>query len=245
MTAGMLGKIVLASADSAIVENLWRRLEDAGYAIATAASCADARLMLANDPLDLLLMDAALPGGDPVAVASEAHLSRGVPVVLLNTPDSAVHCASYLETFADDCMLRTAEPREMAARVKGALRRRAMSRQGRAGGGTAPGRHPVANGLAIGNLAIDPVGMLARTACGRDIDLTTTEFKLLLTFARSAHRVLSRDYLTDQVKGHGWAPDDRSIDVLVSKLRRKLMLAGVKTPIKAVRGAGYVLSDGA
>ncbi|NKF22859.1 response regulator transcription factor [Solimonas marina] len=181
---------------------------------------------------DLLILDIAMPGGDGLQTLRELRLHHQLPVIILSARGDAEDRATGLEYGADDYLGKPCLPRELLARVR-AMQRRQLS------GGP---ENPVLGGLRIHAAAC------RADIDGRDLRLTAAEFKLLLILARQAGRVIGKSELMQASLGREAARFDRTIDVHVSRLRRKLLQASPLAPvIEAVRGAGYLMHvpDGA
>jgi two-component system response regulator CpxR len=174
----------------------------------------------------LVILDLLLPGLRGLEVLRKLRADSHIPVLILTARGQDVDRILGLEIGADDYLPKPFNSRELLARVRAILRR----------------ARPVADSkrIAVGDVALDPAARRAWSA-GKRIDLTTAEFTLLESLLREAGHVLSRDHLAETVLGRKLAPFDRSIDVHVSNLRKKLgSLPGGEERIKAVRGTGYV-----
>ena len=182
---------------------------------------------------DLLILDINLPGEDGLSICRRVGASSDVAILMLTARSEDIDRIVGLEIGADDYLGKPFHPRELTARVRALLRRRART--------PAPA-DPADGRLRAAGLCIDPA---SRTATrGEDaLALTGAEFDLLLVLAEAKGRVLSRDYLLDRVHGRAAHPTDRAIDVLVSRLRRKIDPPGGPSLIEGVRNAGYVLRD--
>lgn len=180
-------------------------------------------------PPDLLVLDINLPGEDGLSIARRVAATSDVAILMLTARAEDVDRIVGLEVGADDYLGKPFHPRELTARVKALLRRR--------------DRRALADGtIEAAGLSIDPAARTV-TRSGETLTLTGAEFDLLLVLASAAGRVLSRDHLLDRVHGRHAHPGDRAIDVLVSRLRRKVDPPGRPSLIEAVRNAGYVLRD--
>jgi two-component system OmpR family response regulator len=198
--------------------------------------------VMRSDPPVLVLLDLGLPGEDGFAIARQLRERWNCGLVIVTGRGDSVDKVVGLEVGADDYVTKPFDLRELLARCKAVLRRTA-SREGPV---VAPAA-PVADRLAVGTrLAFDSwqLDTAARSLVGTGgvVELTTGEFDLLLTFVRNPGRVLSRDFLLEQTRGREAGPFDRTIDVQVGRLRKKLE-ADPERPqiIKSVRGAGYIL----
>mgnify|MGYP000046820275 FL=1 len=178
---------------------------------------------------DLVVLDIMLPGMDGLSVLRELR-TKGVhvPVIMLTARGDEVDRIVGLEIGADDYLSKPFNPRELVARIQAVLRR---SQAG-----------PSADGpLRAGPLTVDP-DRRSVTLAGTEIDLTTTEFELLRVLVQRAGRVVPREQLMELARGEAYAAFDRSVDVHISHLRRKLG-DPPRQPrlIKTVRGVGYTV----
>lgn len=222
----MDARILLVEDDPSIREVTALGLRAAGFAVVAAADGAEGlRLWRAERP-DLVLLDVMLPRLDGLEVLRAIRREATTPVVMLTARADTIDVVVGLESGADDYVRKPFEMPELVARVRAAIRRRAPG---------AADDEPV----ALGPLAIDPAGRTV-TLRGRTVDLTRTEFDLLLELARQPGRVLARDALLDRVWGYGFLGDSRLVDVAIGRLRAKVE-ADPASPelILTVRGAGY------
>lgn len=189
---------------------------------------------MASDPPGLVLLDLGLPGEDGFAIARQLREHWQCGLVIVTGRGDAVDKVVGLEVGADDYVTKPFDLRELLARVKAVLRRVAPQPAATA----QPGRSQ----LCFAGWRLD---VSARQLCdpdGHDVALTRGEFDLLCTFARHPGRVLSRDFLIEATRGREAGPFDRTIDVQVGRLRKKLEPDAVQPQIiKSVRGAGYIL----
>jgi two-component system, OmpR family, response regulator len=192
--------------------------------------------VMATDPPALVLLDLGLPGEDGFAIARQLREHWHCGLVIVTGRGDAIDKVVGLEVGADDYVTKPFDMRELLARIKAVLRRLAPST---ATG--APGS-PSRTRLRFANWELDTAARRLLDPTGRDVPLTTGEFELLSVFARNPGRVLSRDFLLEQTRGREAAAFDRTIDVLVGRLRRKIE-ADADDPqiVKSVRGAGYIL----
>jgi two-component system, OmpR family, response regulator len=187
---------------------------------------------LKAEPFDVLLLDVMLPGKDGLelcrTVRADTTLGK-TPILMLTAKGDDVDRIVGLELGADDYLGKPFNPRELLARIRAVLRRAQPSA-------------PDAEQLRVGEIVLSLGAREARVGA-RALPLTQFEFELLAVLARSAGRVLSRDYLMETLRGTEFESFDRSIDVHVSRLRQKLG-DDPKAPrfIKTVRGVGYVLA---
>lgn len=174
-----------------------------------------------NGDFALIVLDLMLPSLDGFSLLKELRAKSRVPVLMLTARGEDVDRIVGLELGADDYLAKPFNPRELAARIRAILRRAQTPSKGR---------------LEINGVTIDP-GSRSVTCDGQEIEMTTLEFDILEVLMRAAGRVVSRDALMESMYNRKATPFDRSIDMHVSHLRRKL--EGERTLIKTVRGVGY------
>jgi two-component system, OmpR family, response regulator len=176
---------------------------------------------------DLIVLDIMLPGEDGLSLCRRIRASSRVPILMLTARFEDVDRIVGLEMGADDYLGKPFNPRELAARIRAILRRREPD--------------PVARRrVAVGDIVIDLESRSVVHAKSGEIALTSAEFDLLECFITRPQRVLSREQLMDWTRGRRADPLDRTIDVQVSRLRKKIE-AAEETLIKTVRNAGYML----
>ncbi|WP_027134306.1 response regulator [Geminicoccus roseus] len=210
-----------------------------GLAVRTAEDARAMDELLAAEPVDLVVLDVMMPGEDGLAACRRLRAEQpSLPIILLTALADPMDRIVGLEIGADDYLAKPFEPRELLARIRAVLRR---TRQDDAGG--AEDGAVTEPTLRFSGWLIYPARRELRDPTGVLVPLTGGEFDLLLVLAGAAGRVLTRDQLLDRTKGRQAHPFDRSIDVLLSRLRKKLG-DDPKEPqlIKTVRGGGYVLS---
>jgi two-component system response regulator CpxR len=186
-----------------------------------------------SQKFDLIVLDVMLPGTRGFEVLQRIRANSRVPVIMLTARGEEVDRILGLEIGADDYLPKPFNPRELAARMQAVLRRTSA-----AASSQLPAAVP--ENLHLGDIALDS-GARTVLRANRDVELTSVEFDLLCVFLRSAGVVLERDDLARRILGRDLAPFDRSIDVHVSNLRRKLgPLPDGKERIKAIRSVGYL-----
>ena len=194
------------------------------------------------DPPDLVLLDLGLPGEDGFSIARELREHWRCGLVIVTGRGDAIDKVVGLEVGADDYVTKPFDLRELLARVKAVLRRTAPAEA--SGLGDTPAAPRLARGVRFrfADWELDLAARRLVDATGRETPLTTGEFDLLGAFARHPGRVLSRDFLLEQTRGREGGPFDRTIDVQVGRLRKKLEVNPEEPQIiKSVRGAGYIL----
>lgn len=205
-----------------------------GYHITEAADGDEMDAAMARRRFDLVLLDINLPGRDGLSLLRELRARSEMGIILVTAKSDAVDRVVGLELGADDYVVKPYEQRELLARVKNILRR--VTRAARNDDDTLPVHHFEGWRLDVGRrLLVDPQG--------RDVPLTTGEFNLLATLVGQPQRVFSRDRLLDAVSSREWSPSDRSIDVLIGRLRKKIE-RDPRQPrlLVSVRNVGYVFT---
>ena len=193
--------------------------------------------LMAADAPQLVLLDLGLRGEDGLAIARQLREHWRCGVVIVTGRGDAVDKVVGLEVGADDYVIKPFDLRELVARIKAVLRRLTPDAVS-----PPPAVEPPSERLHFGGLALDLAARRLLSADGSEVALTTGEFDLLCALARHPGRVLSRDFLLEQTRGREAGPFDRTVDVQVGRLRRKIE-AKPDSPeiIKSVRGAGYIL----
>jgi two-component system phosphate regulon response regulator PhoB len=221
------GTVLVIDDEKDLIELVRYNLEREGFGVLGARD-GKSGLEIAGDRLpDLIVLDVMMPGMDGLEVArrlrAQERTSR-MPIILLTARAGEADRIVGLELGADDYVTKPFSPRELVARVKAVLRRAAPS--------------PEPQILRAGDLVVD-VGSRRVTWKGRDIELTATEFLLLQHLVSKAGRVLSREEILEKGLGRDSAVTDRTVDVHVTAIRRKLGKAG--DVLETVRGFGYRL----
>ncbi|MDM4767830.1 response regulator transcription factor [Pelomonas sp. SE-A7] len=191
--------------------------------------------MMREDPPDLVLLDLGLPGEDGFSIARQLREHWRCGLVIVTGRGDAIDKVVGLEVGADDYVTKPFDLRELLARIKAVLRRLAPPAAAPESGGSS-------ECLQFAGWRLDAAARRLVSPAGQEVTLTSGEFDLLLAFARHPGRVLSRDFLLEHTRGREAGPYDRTIDVQVGRLRKKLE-PEAETPqlIKSVRGAGYIL----
>jgi DNA-binding response OmpR family regulator len=227
--------ILIVDDDPAVRELLTDYLTESGYEASGAAGGAELRAFLAQRSPDLVLLDVGLPGEDGLSLARFLRERYDLPVIMVSGAGEAVDRIVGLEIGADDYIAKPFDPRELRARVKSVLRRYRRSEGNAAREEAAPKRLPV------GAHALDLEARCLFRFDGEEIALTSMEFDLLRALAERPNRALSRDQLLNLTQNRDWDPFDRSIDIRIARLRRKIEADPDKpTIIRTVRGVGYM-----
>jgi DNA-binding response OmpR family regulator len=178
----------------------------------------------------LVVLDVMLPRLNGFDVLRKLRDSSRIPVLLLTARGEDVDRIVGLEIGADDYLPKPFNPRELVARIRAILRRT-----------RGKGEAPVPEVIRVGDVELDPATRSVQHR-GQAVELTSVEFGLLQVLLREAGRVVTREALVDEVLGRKFSPFDRSIDMHVSKVRKKLGDSGSEDYIKTIRGAGYIFA---
>ncbi|MBB4154421.1 two-component system OmpR family response regulator [Sphingomonas jinjuensis] len=220
--------IAVCEDDADIRELLAAFLAANGFAVATARDGAALDAVLAQRMVALVVLDWMLPGEDGLSLCRRIRAGGGPPVVMLTARAEDGDRIAGLDGGADDYVSKPFNPQVLLARIRAVLRR----------GAPVEGER-----LILADLAIDPAARRVHIG-DAELSLTAAEFDLLLSFAQAPQRVLSRERLLDLTRGRAADAFDRSIDMQVSRLRRRLEEAGSEAAglIRTVRNAGYILA---
>lgn len=224
--------VLVVDDDQEIRKLLGRYLDEQGFRVSLAGSKREFLERVATERLDIVVLDVLLPDGSGLDLCRYLRQrAPHVPVILVTALKEEVDRIIGLEIGADDYIGKPFNPRELVARMRAVLRR--------AGGGAAPATSGATYRFAA--LLADAGSRSVVTADGTPIDLTGAEFELLRVFLDRPGRVLSREQLLGHTQGREAGPLDRSIDVLMSRLRRKLGAETDEPLFKTVRNGGYQL----
>lgn len=227
--------VLVVDDDREIRQLIARFLRQYGYRVSGARDGVEMREVLAASAIDLIILDLMLPGGSGLDLCSELRARSTVPIVMLTAKGEDTDRIVGLEVGADDYIPKPFNPRELLARIRAVLRRAAAH--------TAPTRSSFGHELTFAGWTLDIKRRELRSSSGVVIDLSAGEYDLLLAFLEHPQRVLSRDQLLDLARNRTVTGYDRSIDVQVSRLRRKLNSDDSDTAlIKTIRGVGYIFT---
>ena len=226
--------ILVVDDDREIRDLTGRYLRKHGFRVESAADAKAMDRLLRDGRFDLIVLDLMLPGEDGLSICRRLRASTRIPILMLTAVAEDTDRIIGLEIGADDYLTKPFNPRELLARIRAVLRRAE-------GAGSAP--DPVEGVLTFSGWRLDPARRELRDPQGVLVELTAGEFGLLMALVERPRRVLSRDRLLDLTKGRDAQPFDRSIDVQVSRLRRKIE-PDPKNPdmIKTVRSGGYIFT---
>ncbi|HME20650.1 MAG TPA: response regulator transcription factor [Acetobacteraceae bacterium] len=207
-----------------------------GYDVTTAADGREMDTCVADAMPDLLILDVNMPGENGFEIARRIRARSDVPILMLTAADDVVDRVVGLELGADDYVTKPFDLRELRARIQSVLRRNARQTP------RAPSPKEASTALVqFGHLRLDIDARRLLQPDGEQLELTAMEFDLLVAFARNPNRVLSRERLLDIAHNRDTEPFDRSIDIRIARIRRKVERDPTKPQvIKTMRGAGYM-----
>jgi len=210
-------------------------LVEEGFRIALAGSAAELRALMEREPFDLVILDLGLPGEDGLELVRHIRQSSAMPIILVSTRNDPVERVAGLEAGADDFIGKPFFNRELSARIRTILRRQGWSRQ--------PATVTADGIRRFQGWSLDIPGRRLKAPTGSLVRLTSAEFQVLVELARNMPDAVTRNQLLHVVHGRPWTPEDRSIDIHISNLRRKIE-SDSREPqiIVSVRNIGYALA---
>jgi len=227
-----MAKILVVDDDAEILGLVARFLCSNAFEVITARNGGEMAACLKSAPVDLIVLDLMLPGASGLDLCRDLRRTSAIPVIMLTAKGDDVDRIIGLEVGADDYLAKPFNPRELLARISAVLRRTQPRFQGQA---TEPQRLIRFAGWRLDIMKrelADPRGVI--------VDLSTGEYDLLLAFLDAPQRVLSRDHLLDATRARAPEAFDRSVDVQISRLRRKIETD--HELIKTIRGVGYMFT---
>ena len=224
--------IVLVEDDPALRTLTMRALQENGYSVRPASTAPEMWISLEGGGVDLILLDIMLPGTSGIDLCRQIRRKSEVPIIFISAKGSEADRVIGLEIGADDYLAKPFGTRELVARVRAVLRR----------GGVERHQSVRETEATFEGWTVNFPRRELRSESGALIELTGAEFDLLATFLAQPQRVISRERLIELSRARLGDSSDRSIDVLVSRLRRKLSTEDKSAPIITVRGVGYMLN---
>jgi two-component system, OmpR family, response regulator len=229
-------RVLIVDDDANIRETTADYLKGHGFDVTVAADGAQMRAAISAAEPQLVLLDLNLPGEDGLSLTRWLRANHDVAIIMVTGAGEVVDRVVGLEVGADDYLAKPFDLRELLARAKSVLRRAgerpAATRA--AGAGTK---------VRVGRCTLDLATHLLAGEDGADVPITGMEFDLLRVFIENANRVLSRDQLLTLTRNREWEPFDRSIDIRIARLRRKIEPDPARpSVIRTVRGAGYLFA---
>jgi len=230
--------VLVLEDDVDTLDEVSEALSDEGFHTLCAKNAFEFGEHIESNIIDLFLIDLNLPDGNGLSLAREIRGKSDVGIIIVSGKTSEIDRVVGLEIGADDYISKPFSPRELLARVQSVLRR------------TKGSTYPDAISDSAGQQIVEFLGWTLDLGShhlvaedGNAVELTTAEFYLLRAFTKASNRVLSRDFLLDQVHDYDWYGSDRGVDGLVSRIRKKLKQPAGTTPmIKTVRGVGYMFT---
>jgi two-component system, OmpR family, response regulator len=224
-------RVLVVDDDPTIRKMLVEYLTEHGYEVAQAAGGEAMRVELSRGAFAAVLLDIGLPGEDGLTLARYLRERHDVAIIMVTGAGDVVDRVAGLEVGADDYIAKPFDPRELRARLKSVLRRFEGKTEKKASAGK----------ISIGRCSLDLKSRTLSDARGREIPITAMEFELLKALTGHPNQVLSRDQLLTMTRNREWEPFDRSIDIRITRLRRKLEEDPAHPrAIRTVRGAGYM-----
>ena len=219
--------ILIVDDDPKLGELLVRYFKEQNMDALVAQDGAQMDRVLTDNQFDLIILDIMLPGEDGLSIARRLRSISNIPIIILSAKGDDIEKIIGLEVGADDYLAKPFNPRELLARIRAVLRRNIAT------------INTVEDGSlnhSFGPFQLNQTNHTL-TRHNKPVELTSGEYDLLEVFIKHPNQVLSRDQLIDQLKGYERSPFDRSIDVRVTRLRKKL---GSNEYIRSIRGAGYM-----
>jgi two-component system, OmpR family, response regulator len=229
------GSVLIVEDDASVREMVAEYLGGQGYEVHQAASGAAMREALARGVPDIVLLDVRLPGEDGLTLARHLRERYPLGIIMVTGAGDVVDRVVGLEVGADDYVTKPFDPRELLARVKSVMRRT------KARVPAAASSAPAGERVAVGRCFLDVAAHRLLDVEGQEVPLTGMEYDLLKVFVAHPNRVLTRDQILTLTRNREWEPFDRSIDIRIARLRRKIEAKPDEPQaIRTVRGAGYM-----
>lgn len=227
-------RILLVEDDGPLRNLTARNLREHGFEVIAVATGAEMWVVMESESFDLIVLDIMLPGTNGFDILRRLRQTSATPVVFVSARSGQEDRIVGLELGADDFLPKPFSTRELVARIGAILRRRS---------GDVMHRDPVEERtIQFEGWALSRSRRELRSPAGALVELTSAEFDLLNAFVSQPQRVIGRERLIELSRSRLADPSDRSVDVLVSRLRRKLTATGHKAPIRTVRGVGYMFT---
>jgi two-component system, OmpR family, response regulator len=222
-------RILVVDDDDGLREQICRYLGDNGFETSAAANASAMDKALAGRSFDAVVLDVMMPGEDGLSVCRRLSKAKGPAILFMSALGEELDRILGLELGADDYLPKPCNPRELLARLRAVLRRRAAG----------PPQAPVTTAYGFKGFRLDVARRELTSPSGAMVALTAGEFSLLLTFLEHAQTPLSRERLSE-LSGVGGDTIERAVDVQVSRLRRKLGFS--RDVVRTLRGEGYLFS---
>jgi two-component system, OmpR family, response regulator len=235
LSTGAACHVLVVDDDRELRALVGKYLGDHGFRVTQAPNGREMMNAIEVGRFDLVLLDLMMPGESGLVLCQKLREQNGPPVIVLTAMGSEVDRVLGLEIGADDYVVKPFSPRELVARIKAVLRRAAK---------VAPDPDDLPLAYEFNGWRLEPAQRVLRSPSGAIVDVTGGEFDLLLAFVARPQRVLTRDQLLDLARGRSSVAFDRSIDVQISRLRRKIE-ADPREPaiIRTIRSGGYLFAS--
>ncbi|KPJ95211.1 MAG: chemotaxis protein CheY [Gammaproteobacteria bacterium SG8_11] len=232
--------VLVVDDDPTIREMLKEYLESNQYQVYEADSGAAMRERLDAHVPNVVLLDVGLPGEDGLSLARYVREHYDIGIIMVSGAGETIDRIVGLEVGADDYLAKPFDPRELRARLKSVIRRYQRAQPPVT---PSPASSPTENRVGFGSCLLDLDSYQLFSASGEEIPLTAMEFELLKIFAERPNRPLTRDQILSLTQNRDWDPYDRSIDIRIARLRRKIEADPDKPQvIKTIRGVGYMFT---
>lgn len=226
-------KLLMIDDDIRICRLVKRYVEKNDFDLVFAFNAEEAHSLLDENSISLILLDVMLPGIDGFTLAKEFRQSLSVPIIFLTAKTDTDDKVFGLEMGADDYITKPFEERELIARIRTVLRRSKNN------GG--PQTH--SKQIRFGNWSLDLIKQSLKSPEGKEVEITSTEFTLLVRLLKQSNHMINREDILNILSGRDWSPLNRSADMAISKLRKKIEKDPRKPRIiKTVRNKGYQLT---
>lgn len=240
------GRILVVDDDASVRDMLIEYLSGHEFDVTGVGDGSAMRAEISRDLPDLVLLDLRLPGEDGLILARHLRERYDAGIIMVTGSGDVIDRVVGLEMGADDYIAKPFDPRELLARIRSVMRRMQAHAERPAASSSpsalaaTPSRKPSL--VTVGRCKLDAEARRLFEADGSEVPITTMEFELLRVFLANPNRVLSRDQLLVQTRHREWEPFDRSIDIRIGRLRRKIESDPGKEPrtIRTVRNAGYM-----
>lgn len=228
--------VLVVDDDQRVRDMLVRFLDDQGFEVSTAGDGAQMLAQFSSRKFDVILLDLNLPGGkDGLDLAREIRAQSDVPIIMLTGRDNVIDRIVGIEVGADDYIAKPFHLREILARLKAILRRHRL--------GASSASRADEEIVRFEGWSLDTSRRRLTDRAGKAVELTTSEYEMLLAFVCHPGRVLTRDFLMDETRSRQLEAFDRTIDAQIARLRKKIELDSRHPQlIKSVRGVGYVFA---
>ena len=227
------GKIHIVDDDARLCRLLSRYLEKGGYEVTTSTTGEDISQRIQDSSISLLLLDIMLPGKDGMTLAREIRELSDIPIIFLTAKADVSDKVNGLELGADDYITKPFEEKELLARIHSVIRRAKLDTY-----------HQTTKTVAkFAGWELNLINQTLRSPEGELVDITNSEYKLLSALVRRPNVAITRDEILNMISGRQWSPLDRSADMAVAKLRKKIEQNPKKPAlIKTIRNKGYQLT---